>query len=264
MMGVCGDNCEFCPRCNATRSGERTELEKVKELWVRLGLRDRDFPVENMACRGCLPESKCAYPGLRACAVVKGHDNCGRCDVFPCRLIEEVFMKTDQLKSRAIAVCTPEEMEQLRKAFFNKKKNLDGLHRINRQIEYRSPTVPEYIRLRNSVGWWEADEKAVERALKNSLFSVVLLEGSNVVGFGRIVGDDGLYYYLQDLIVHPEFQGKGLGRLLMKELMNYIGIKAGKGAFIGLMAANGLEKYYESFGFKARKHSAPGMYQVIE
>ncbi len=35
------------------------------------------------------------------------------------------------------------------------------------------------------------------------------------------------------------------------------------GAFVGLMAAKGLEKYYEQFGFKARDKDAPGMYQVI-
>jgi len=131
-------------------------------------------------------------------------------------------------------------------------------------IEYRSPTVTEYMRLRNLVGWWETDENATGKALENSLFSVVAIENSTVIGFGRIIGDEGLYYYIQDLIVHPEFQAKGLGKLLMKELMSYITANAKSGAFVGLMAAKGLEKYYEQFGFKAREKNAPGMYQVIK
>ena len=77
-------------------------------------------------------------------------------------------------------------------------------------IEYRSPTVTEYMSLRNLVGWWETDENATGMALENSLFSVVAIEQDTVVGFGRIIGDEGLYFYIQDLIIHPEFQAKGL------------------------------------------------------
>lgn len=132
------------------------------------------------------------------------------------------------------------------------------------QIEYRSPTVIEYTRLRNLVGWWEVDENATGTALENSLFSVVATEHGTVIGFGRIIGDGGLYFYIQDLIVHPEFQAKGLGKLLMKELMSYVTGNAKSGAFIGLMAAKGLEKYYEKFGFKARVKDAPGMYLIIK
>ena len=132
------------------------------------------------------------------------------------------------------------------------------------KIEYRAPTVSEYHKLRNSVDWWATDEKATEIALGNSLFSVVASEKENIIGFGRIVGDGGLYYYIQDLIVHPEFQRNGIGKRLMGELMSYINSNAKSGAFIGLMAAKGLVKYYESFGFKVRDAAGPGMFQVIK
>jgi ribosomal protein S18 acetylase RimI-like enzyme len=135
---------------------------------------------------------------------------------------------------------------------------------VSVQIEYRSPTVTEYTRLRSLVGWWKTDENATDMALKNSLFSVVAVEHNTVIGFGRIIGDGGLYFYIQDLIIHPEVQTKGLGKSLMKELMSYITANAKSGAFVGLMAAKGLEKYYEQFGFKARDGDAPGMYQIIK
>ena len=132
------------------------------------------------------------------------------------------------------------------------------------KIEYRSPTVSEYRKLRGLVGWWKTDENAIGLALKNSLFSVVAVEHYTVIGFGRVIGDRGLYFYIQDLIIHPDFQAKGLGKSLMKELMGYITSNAKSGAFVGIMAAKGLEKYYERFGFKARDEDAPGMYQVIK
>ena len=132
------------------------------------------------------------------------------------------------------------------------------------KIEYRSPTFSEYKKLRGLVGWWETDENATDMALKNSLFSAVAVEHDTIIGFGRIIGDGGLYFYIQDLIIHPEFQNKGFGKSLMKELMGYITVNAKSGAFVGLMAAKGLEKYYEPFGFKPRDENAPGMYQIIE
>jgi ribosomal protein S18 acetylase RimI-like enzyme len=131
------------------------------------------------------------------------------------------------------------------------------------EIEYRSPTVSEYTKLRGLVGWRETDENVTDMALKTSLFSVVGTEEGNVIGFGRIIGD-GLYFYIQDLIIHPDYQSKGLGKSMMKELMGYISANAQSGAFVGLMAAKGLEKYYEQFGFKARNEDAPGMYQIIK
>ena len=132
------------------------------------------------------------------------------------------------------------------------------------KIEYRLPTFSEYKKLRGSVGWWETDKNATDTALKNSLFSVVAVEHDTLIGFGRVIGDGGLYFYIQDLIVHPEFQKKGFGKSLMKELMGYITANAKPGAFVGLMAAKGLERYYEPFGFKARDKDAPGMYQIIK
>ncbi len=82
------------------------------------------------------------------------------------------------------------------------------------KIEYRLPTVSEYKKLRGLVGWWETVETAIDVALKNSLFSVVAVEHDTVIGFGRVIGDGGLYFYIQDLIIHPDYQAKGLGKSL--------------------------------------------------
>jgi ribosomal protein S18 acetylase RimI-like enzyme len=132
------------------------------------------------------------------------------------------------------------------------------------EIKHRLPTVEEYLKLRALVGWRQTDMSATEKALSNSLFSVVATERDTVIGFGRIVGDGGLYFYIQDLIVHPDVQSKGVGNALMKELMDYIYTNAKPGSFIGLMAAKGLEKYYRAFGFVARDLNAPGMFLVLK
>ena len=127
-IGVCGDNCSYCPRYIATQNRSANELEKVKELWVRLGLRGAAFAAQDLTCLGCKPENKCAYSELHACAYRKRIDNCGLCDNFPCDLINAAFEKSERLRSHATYICTPEEMAVLEKAFFLKRRNLEQIH----------------------------------------------------------------------------------------------------------------------------------------
>jgi hypothetical protein len=112
----------------ATQSGNAEDLENVKELWVRLGLRDPSFPAEEMACYGCKPENKCAYPELRACASEKTFEKCGLCHEYPCELITAAAEASEKLHSRVTNVCTYGEIETLKKAFFSKRQNLDRIH----------------------------------------------------------------------------------------------------------------------------------------
>jgi hypothetical protein len=101
------------------------ELEKVKELWVRLEWRDPDFPTAELSCHGCRTEIKCAYSELRTCTREKAVDNCGLCQRYPCKLIDAAFAKSEDVKVRAALVCKPNEMALLERAFFSKKQNLD-------------------------------------------------------------------------------------------------------------------------------------------
>jgi len=76
-------------------------------------------------------------------------------------------------------------------------------------IEERNPSYVEYKALQDAVGWRITDETSTKKALANALYSVVALDSNNVVGMGRVIGDDGLYYYVQDLIINPDYQGRG-------------------------------------------------------
>lgn len=132
-IGKCGDNCECCPRYLATQTGDISELERIKKLWVRLGLRDPTFPAERMICHGCATENRCAYAELMECVNSKELDNCGLCDDYPCDRIELAFAKSDSLKKHAETVCTAEEFEMLHNAFFSKKDYFDHIHAKHRK-----------------------------------------------------------------------------------------------------------------------------------
>ncbi len=126
-------------------------------------------------------------------------------------------------------------------------------------VEERAPSVSEYLALREAVGWHSLSPQAAQCGLSGSLYAVCLLQGKKVIGCGRIAGDGGLYFYVQDIIIQPDYQQQGLGTLVMGNLMDYLKRTATQGAFIGLMAAPGLEEFYARFGFTCYPNDSPGM-----
>ena len=125
----------------------------------------------------------------------------------------------------------------------------------------RSPTVREYQRLRAAVGWRKLEARTAAKALRNSIFSVCAVSAGKVVGYGRVIGDGALYFYIQDVIVHPEYQGKGLGRLIMDGIMAHLDSRAPGKSLIGLMAAKNVGGFYKKYGFKERPKDSPGMFK---
>jgi GNAT superfamily N-acetyltransferase len=127
------------------------------------------------------------------------------------------------------------------------------------QLVERVPTVGEYLTLRASVGWYALAEAPVRLALKNSLFAITAIHGPEAVGCGRVTGDGGIYFYVQDLITHPRYQRQGVATGVMERLMAYVNATSRRGAFVGLMAAPGLEGFYSRFGFSRFPNESPGM-----
>ncbi len=126
----------------------------------------------------------------------------------------------------------------------------------------RIPTIEEYTLLRRSVGWKILDTEPMKIGLSNSLLSICAVYENKIIGYGRIVGDGGVYFYIQDVIILPEFQKRGIGRCIMNAIMQWLKIHADANAFIGLMAAKGAAEFYEKFGFKKRPQDSPGMFLI--
>ena len=130
----------------------------------------------------------------------------------------------------------------------------------------KRPTAKEMITLRESVGWGIPDTECLQKGLDNSLHGVCAVADGAVIGTARVVGDGFTVFYIQDVIVNPEYQRMGVGLAMMKAIMNYICGNACNGAIVGLMAAKGKEKFYEKFGFWMRptEKFGAGMMQFWE
>jgi GNAT superfamily N-acetyltransferase len=132
------------------------------------------------------------------------------------------------------------------------------------RIVDRVPTVAEHRALFEAVGWTVYAPEAAEVALRNSLFGVVALHGAQVIGSGRIVGDGGKFFYIQDFVVLPEHQGRGAGKRMMDRLMAWITANAPHEPFVGLFATGVAIPFYRRYGFDQHPAALTGMFTVLD
>jgi len=86
----------------------------------------------------------------------------------------------------------------------------------------------------------------LKTAYSNSMFKCVAYDGEKIVAAGRAVADGVDCSYLCDVVVHPGYQGSGLGRELIQRLVD---LSRGHRKII-LYAVPGKEPFYEKFGFR--------------
>ena len=112
-------------------------------------------------------------------------------------------------------------------------------------------TAEEFNGLRNAVGWAQMSVRQTETGLSNTEFLVAARDGDRAVGCARIIGDGGYVAYISDVIVHPDYQGHGVGKAMIGRLLEFIrsSLAEGEQAMVLLMAAKGRESFYRQFGF---------------
>jgi len=123
---------------------------------------------------------------------------------------------------------------------------------LDYQIVEKLPTPEEYNQLRQLVGWGVYEHDVILQALPNSLYCVCAVFNGEIIGMARIIGDGGIAFYIQDVIIKPDYQRQGIGTQLMNKVMEYIRIHANNNSVIGLMAAKGKEPFYTRYGFTVR------------
>ena len=87
--------------------------------------------------------------------------------------------------------------------------------------------------------------------MAHTLFRVSVWDNDRIVAMARMIGDMGLTYYIKDVVVRPEYQHRGIGKLLIDELMKFINDNgvSGTGIFVELCAEPDKVAFYERFGF---------------
>ncbi len=74
----------------------------------------------------------------------------------------------------------------------------------------------------NSVGWERrtADRDRLAQLVHGSLYVVSAWEGDRLVGFARAISDGAFNAYISTVAVLPEYQKRGIGRELIRRLLD--------------------------------------------
>lgn len=101
------------------------------------------------------------------------------------------------------------------------------------------------------VGWNRREPEHIRAACAKSSHLIFIHIDGRLAGFGRTM-DDGRYYaMLVDVVVEPDFQGRGLGRTIT----DYLRAQLDGYSFVTLTAAPGKQDFYAKLGW-AKQQSA--------
>lgn len=100
--------------------------------------------------------------------------------------------------------------------------------------------------LREAVGWNRMEE-AYQSPLMTSYCHIAVYEDEKLIGYIDSVSNGVTDAYIQDLMVRPEHQGKGIGTALMDQMIKYL--KEKHIYMISVVYEESLKPFYERFGF---------------
>ncbi|MCP4606066.1 MAG: GNAT family N-acetyltransferase [Proteobacteria bacterium] len=128
-------------------------------------------------------------------------------------------------------------------------------NRIDIKIGHQKLPFNQILELYNSLKWFvytkgEQKEKLLQ-AIQNSSYVVTAWDEEKLIGLARCLSDDVSIFYLQDILIKPEYQRQGIGsELLSKCLERYEHVRT-KVLLTGAQVHQKL--FYESFGYKNTK-----------
>ena len=147
-------------------------------------------------------------------------------------------------------------------AFFALKSKYRVVRMDIRISETRDIEREKIIALYKANGW-SAAEKADElhKALRNSHALVTAWDGDKLVGLGNAISDGYLVVYYPHLLVHPEYQGEGIGKKIVARMRDKY-----SGFHMQMLVADGEAiDFYEKVGFvRAGKTQAMWIYKGNE
>lgn len=108
----------------------------------------------------------------------------------------------------------------------------------------------------HSVGWMKHNEGIIKKVFEASSHYVFATENNMIVGFARALGDGIFNAAIYDVVVHKDYQGKGIARKLMEDILQQLKDHS----CIHLIATTGNDTFYSKLGFQSLK-TGMGIYK---
>lgn len=132
------------------------------------------------------------------------------------------------------------------------------------QLHVGAPSVEDYRRLREIALLSPKSQEAAERGLPNTIYGATIRYYADTVAMGRVVGDNGCFYQIVDIAVDPVHQGKGLGKIIVASLIDFVQAEAPDGAYVSLIADGPAKYLYAKFGFEPVAPESIGMAFLVK
>lgn len=188
----------------------------------------------------------------------------GMAVAMPCILQQQIKSESDIIKSKYLWILSRINIEKLDFYYTDKEmENMDNIYEEIRLID-NILQAEDFIRLRIQAGFVEIPVEHARKALRNGLMNVSAIYNGELVGMGRLVGDGAMYWYLQEIIILPQFQRKGIGTMIVNHLVDYARENSATGKFttIGGVSAKGKEPFYEKMGFEVISNGIKKMIEI--
>ena len=88
--------------------------------------------------------------------------------------------------------------------------------------EYKIFNEAEILRLYRSAGWtaYTDQPEVLRKGFENSMLTLAAYKGNQLLGIIRAVGDGHTIVFVQDILVFPEHQRKGIGSTLLQAILD--------------------------------------------
>ena len=120
---------------------------------------------------------------------------------------------------------------------------------MDNSFKYKYDSVidkKQLVNLFNSVGWKTAEyPNRLYSAIKNSEYIMSVWNNDELIGLISAISDGAINVFITYLLVKPEYQNKGVGKIMMNDFCKHF---KGYGRRI-LSTELDKEKYYNKFGF---------------
>lgn len=115
------------------------------------------------------------------------------------------------------------------------------------------PSPEDYASLMKSVGWWDESitDDLISKRVKAAATGVIAIDpnSNSTIGCALLLTDYASFYYIKDLMVMKEWQGRRIGTALMNKLNDWVNANAIPKSLVGLYTGENLESFYTQFGF---------------
>jgi ribosomal protein S18 acetylase RimI-like enzyme len=120
----------------------------------------------------------------------------------------------------------------------------------------------ELEELCDAVGWSRRPLRKVKKAIEHSFLvaSMWQVRGNKkrLIGFARATSDHAFNATIWDVVVHPDFQGQGLGKALMKYVLKKL--RNEEISNVTLFADPQVVDFYRTMGFMPDPEGIKGMF----